>query len=68
METELTEMDSRSDNLAVSEDANVDESIPVDLIKEKITEAYKETMSKDINNIDTYGTRTKVNTKIEANI
>ena len=62
MEAELTEMDSRTDNLAVSEEASSDEAIPIDLIKEQSTEAYKETMSKDINNIDTYETRTKLNT------
>ena len=62
METELTETDSKTDNLAVSEDANVDEAIPIDIRKEQSTEAYKETMSKDINKIDTYETRTKVNT------
>ena len=61
MEAELTEMDSRSDNLAVSEDANVDEAIPIDLRKEQSTEAYKKTINKDINNIETYETRTKVN-------
>ena len=33
------------------------------LIKEQSTEEYKETMSKDIKNIDTYETRTKVDTK-----
>ena len=33
MEAELTEMDSRTDNLAVSEYANVDEAIPIDLRK-----------------------------------
>ena len=33
MEAELTEMDSRTDNLAVFEDANVDGAIPIDLIK-----------------------------------
>ena len=49
-------------NFAVSENANVHEAIPIDLRKEQSTEAYKETMSKDINNIDTYETRTKVNT------
>ena len=32
-------MDSRTDNLAVSEEANVDEAIPIDLRKEQITEA-----------------------------
>ena len=54
IEAELTEIDSSTDNLAVSEEANVDEAIQIDLRKEQITEAYKETMSKDINNIDTY--------------
>ena len=33
MEVELNEMDSRPDNLVVSEDANVDEDIPIDLRK-----------------------------------
>ena len=33
MEAELTKMDSRPDNLAVSEDANVDETIPIGLRK-----------------------------------
>ena len=41
MEAELTEMDSRTDNLAVSEEANFDEAIPIDIRKEQITEAYK---------------------------
>ena len=34
MEAELTEMDSRIDNLAISEEANVDEAITIDLRKE----------------------------------
>ena len=29
MEAELTELDSRTDNLAVTEEANVDEAIPI---------------------------------------
>ena len=62
MAAELTEMDSRNEILAVSEDANVDEAIPIDIRKEQSTESYKETMSKDIHNIDTYETRKKVNT------
>ena len=33
MEAKLTEIDSRNDNLAVSEEANVDEAIPIDLRK-----------------------------------
>ena len=39
MGDELTEMDSITDNLAVSEYANFDEAIPFDLKKEKITES-----------------------------
>ena len=59
MEAELTKTDSRPDNLEVSEDASVDEAVPIDIRKERNTKAYKEKMSKDINNIDTYETRTK---------
>ena len=33
MESELNKMDSRPENLAVSEDADVDEAIPIDLLK-----------------------------------
>ena len=62
MEAELTKIDSIPDNLALSEDASVDEAVPIDLRKEQGTEAYKDTMIKDIENIDTYETRTKVNT------
>ena len=62
MEAELTEMDSSIDNLEVYEEENFDEAITIDIRKEQSTEAYKETMSKYINNIDTYETRTKVNT------
>ena len=61
MEAELTEMDSIPDHLAVSEDKIVDKAVPIDIIKERKTKAYKETMSQDISNIDTYETRTKVN-------
>ena len=35
MEAELTEMDSKTDNLAVTEETNVDEAIPIDLKKER---------------------------------
>ena len=62
MEAELTEMDSRTDNLAVTEEANVNEDIPIHIYKEQSTEAYKGTMSRDFENIDTFETRTKVNT------
>ena len=54
MEAQLMKMDSRPDNLAVSEDESVDEAVPIGIIKERNTKAYKETMSQDINDIDTY--------------
>ena len=44
MEYELMKMDSRSDNLAVPEDESVDETVPIDIRKERKTKAYKETM------------------------
>ena len=55
-------MDSIPDNLAVSEDESVDVAVPIDIRKEIKTEAYEEKTSQDIKNIDTYETRTKVNT------
>ena len=61
MQAELTEMDSIPDHLSVSEDESVEESVPIRIRKEIKTKAYKETMSQDISNIDTYETRTKVN-------
>ena len=48
MENELTglsEMDSETDHLAVTEETNVDESIPIYLKKERNTQAYKYKMS-----------------------
>ena len=65
MEAELTElsvMDSKTDHLAVTEEANVDEAIQIDLIKEQNKQAYKETMDIDIENIITFEKRNKVNT------
>ena len=68
MEVELMKMDSKLDHLAVAEDESVDEAVPIDIIKERKTKAYKQTTSKDISNIDTYETITKVNTKMETNL
>ena len=48
--------------MAVTEESNVDEAIPIDLIKEQITQAYKEKTSMDIENFDTFETRHKANT------
>ena len=62
MEAGLTEIDSITDNLEVTEEANADEAIPIGLRKELRKEAYKETMSIDIENVDAFETRTKVNT------
>ena len=39
MESELNVMDSRPDNLVVSENASVDEAIPIYIRKERSTES-----------------------------
>ena len=62
MEAELMKIDSRPDNLAVSEDESVDEDVSIDIRRKRKTKAYKEKTSQNIRNIDTYETRTKVNT------
>ena len=49
-------MDSKTDRLAVTEEANVDEAIPIEIKKERSTQAYKETMSMDIENIKKFET------------
>ena len=48
--------------MTVSEYESVNEAVSIDIRKERNTKAYKYTMSQDISNIDTYETRTKVNT------
>ena len=40
MEAELIKTDSRPDNLVVSEDASVDEDVPIDIRKERKTKSY----------------------------
>ena len=57
MEAEMNEMDVKHGNKAYSEDANVDEGIPIQIIKERTTEAYKETMNQDIVTINKYEDR-----------
>ena len=61
MEAEMNKMDLTPGNLADSEDESVDEAIPIRIIKERTTKAYKETMSQDIETIDSYENRGKVN-------
>ena len=60
MKAEMAEMDSIPDHLAVSEDESVDEDVPIDIGKKIKTKAYKQTISQDISNIDTYETRKKL--------
>ena len=55
-------MDSKTDHLAVTEEINVDEATPIDLKKERNTQAYKDTLDIDIENISTFEKRNKVNT------
>ena len=62
VEAGFIKIDSIPDHLSASEYESVDKAVPIDLRKERKKKAYKETMSQDINNIDTYETRTKVNT------
>ena len=49
--------------MAEEENEGVDEVIPIHIRKERMTKSYKEIMSQDIETIDTYETRTKVNIK-----
>ena len=57
----MTRMDLTSDHLTYSKDEGADEAIPIHIRKERRAKAYKETTSKDIETIETYETRTKVN-------
>ena len=60
--TELSEMNSKTDHLAVTEKANFDEAIPIDLKTERNTQAYTDTMIIDIETIHTFENRNKLNT------
>ena len=61
MEAEITKMDSIPEHLADSEYEGADEAVPIDIKKERKKKANKKTMIQDIEHIDTYETRTKVN-------
>ena len=61
MEAELIKKDSRPDHLEDSKDEGADEEIPIHIRKERTKKSYKETMSQDIEIIDTYENRTKFN-------
>ena len=52
--TELSEIDSKTDHLEVTQEANFHEAIPIDLKKEQNTQAYKDRLDIDIENIYTF--------------
>ena len=59
---EASEINSKTDNSAVTEEANGDEAIPIYLQKERNTQAYKKEIKIDIENINTFEKRNKVYT------
>ena len=52
METEKKEMNEKLGENLFNDDDNFDEAIPIQIIKERTTEANKEKMNKDIETID----------------
>ena len=52
METETKEMNDKLGKNAFLDDDNFDEDIPIQIIKERTTEAYKDNMNEDIETID----------------
>ena len=52
-------MDSKTDNLEVTEEANVDEAISIYLLKEQDTQAYKDTLDIDIEKLTHLSYETK---------
>ena len=52
METEMKEMDEKLGKNAFSDGDNFDEAIPIQIIKERTTEEYREKMNEDIETID----------------
>ena len=58
MEAEMNELDVKQGKKAYIERGNVDEMIPIQMRKERMTEAYKEKVNQDIKTIDKYENRT----------
>ena len=58
--TELSEINSKTDNLAVTEEADVDESIPIYLQKERKTQAYQKTTNINIEKSTHFKKETKL--------
>ena len=61
MESETNKMDLTPGKKAESKYESVDEAIPLQIRKERTTQAYKETISQDIEAIDKYDNRRIVN-------
>ena len=57
--TESSEIKSKTKHLAVTEEADFDEDIPIYIIKEQKTKAYQKTMKIDIDKINTFEKRTR---------
>ena len=66
METEMKEMDEKLGKNAFSEDDNFDEAIPIQIRKERTTEAYKEKMDEDIETIDNNENSKKIVEKLNG--
>ena len=60
MESEMKEMDVKQGKNAYSEDDSFDEAIPIQIRKERSTEAYKEKMNEYIETIDKNENRTVI--------
>ena len=60
--TESSEINSKTDNLAVTAEADVDEAIPIYPKKNEKKQAYQKTMKIDIDKIKTFEQINKVNT------
>ena len=60
--TELSKINSKTENLAVTEEVDVDEAIPTYLQKERKTQAYQKTIKTYIDKINTSEKRKKENT------
>ena len=60
--TEASEINSKIENLALTEETDVDEAIPIYLKKEQKIQAYNKTMEIDIENINTFEKRNKMHT------
>ena len=68
METELTEsseINSKTDNLAVTEESDVDEAIPIYLKKERKKGAHQKTINIGIKRINTFEKEKKVKNNIK---